>query len=61
LKEKVDKISLFYLLFSQGMTRESREPLSSALRDYPATGTFFAEEGQKLLEIIDSRMAAGNQ
>ena len=54
-------LSLFYLLFSQGLVRESKEPLSSALCDYPATGTFFAEEGQKLLEIIEGRMAAENQ
>jgi Fe-S-cluster containining protein len=52
LKEKIDKITLFYMLFSQGLSAESREILVSIRDDYPATGTYFTEEAAKFLEII---------
>jgi Fe-S-cluster containining protein len=55
LKEKTDKISLFYSLYAHGDLTGCRELLNSIIHEYPLTGTYFVQEGTGLLEIINEK------
>lgn len=53
LKEKVDKISILQMLINTGDSQYIRQSLYSIRDDYPATGTYFYEEQQAFLNMLN--------
>ena len=56
LKEKVDKITMFFEFIKTGVSEELIDLLSSIINDYPVTGTYYLNEAKKYKEIIESRL-----
>jgi hypothetical protein len=53
IKDKIDKISILFLLIDSGDKATIRELLVSIRDDYPLTGTYFRKEAETFLAALD--------